>query len=199
MLATTDAKSPLGASIGDTCCPPPPSNDPVPGNWVLTFEDDFEGTSVNPEHWTISNWSQVISQNDGHDSLFTAERVSVANGQLRIDTVLETNVFQGVQYNFTSAWIDSQHKVNQTKGRFEARIKMPDAGATGAWPAWWLLPEGNCWPVSGEVCVRVFERGLPLTPLGILSMVKQYTLINPPIPFPPFSLSPSFPPTHTLK
>ena len=42
-------------------------------------------------------------------------------------------------------------KVNQSKGRFEASIKMPDPNATGSWPAWWLLPEGECWPVSGEI------------------------------------------------
>ena len=60
-------------------------------------------------------------------------------------------VFNGVTYNMTSGWLDTQHKVNQTKGRFEASIMMPNPNATGAWPAWWLLPEGECWPVSGEV------------------------------------------------
>jgi beta-glucanase (GH16 family) len=146
-------------SIGDTCCPPPPSNDPVPGTWTLTFEDDFEGVALNPEHWTASNFSDQISRYDGHAALFVADRVSVSGGQLRIDTVLETTTFQGVTYNFTSGWIDSQHKVNQTKGRFEARMKMPNANATGGWPSWWLLPEGECWPVSGEVDIMEIWMG----------------------------------------
>ena len=72
----------------------------------------------------------------------------------------------------------------QTKGRFEASIKMPQANATGAWPAWWcvpvhgvgqlssrntppsptrLLPEGECWPISGarSSCAQA-ARGAPL-------------------------------------
>jgi len=76
----------------------------------------------------------------------------VQGGNLVITTVFEPGtVFNGVTYNMTSGWLDTQHKVNQTKGRFEASIKMPNPNATGAWPAWWLLPEGECWPVSGEV------------------------------------------------
>ncbi len=75
--------------------------------------------------------------------------MAVANGSLIITTVHEQTEFQGVLYNFTSGWIDSQQKVNQTRGRFEASIKMPNAGATGAWPAWWLLPEGE-WVAAVE-------------------------------------------------
>ena len=47
----------------------------------------------------------------------------------------------------------------QTKGRFEASIRMPVNNATGAWPAWWLLPEGECWPVSGEIDIVEWYAG----------------------------------------
>ena len=112
----------------------------------MTFEETFDGDSLNASRWTASNWSSIISTYDGHDALFIADRVRVGGGQLAIDTVLETHVFDGVTFNFTSGWIDSQQKVNQTKGRFEASIKMPPRAAVGAWPAWWLLPEKTCWP-----------------------------------------------------
>ena len=87
-----------------------------------------------------------------HTHLF--QNVRVTAGALEITTVLAQNTLDGVTYNMTSGWIDSQQKVNQTlfpASRFEASIKMPDAKAQGAWPAWWLLPEGECWPVSGEI------------------------------------------------
>ena len=132
-----------------TCeCPAPGPDVPVPGTWVVSFEELFDGDALNASRWSVSNWSQVISQYDGHDALFIADRVAVADGHLAITTVLETNVFDGVTYNFTSGWLDSQQKVNRSIGRFEASIKMPNPNATGAWPAYWLLPEGNCWCVA---------------------------------------------------
>lgn len=129
----------------------PKADAPSDGAWVLTFQDDFEGDALNASAWTVSNYSTIISRYDGHDALFIDDRVAVRNGSLVITTVMEQTNYQGVLYNFTSGWIDGQQKVNQTRGRFEASIKMPAAGATGAWPAWWLLPEGACWPMSGEI------------------------------------------------
>ncbi len=127
---------------------------------MVTFEDEFEGDSLNTSNWTPSDYVMVISKYDGHDALFIADRVSVSGGSLVITTVHEQNNFSGTLYNFTSGWIDSQHKRNQTRGRFEASIRMPSANATGAWPAWWLLPEDLCWPVSGEVDVIEWYAGM---------------------------------------
>ena len=64
----------------------------------------------------------MISEYDGHDALFIAERISVGGGHLHIDTVLEKNEFEGVTYNMTSGWIDSKQKVrgsapNRRSGR----------------------------------------------------------------------------------
>jgi beta-glucanase (GH16 family) len=141
--------NPAPARLAATASLPPAT--PAPGNWVMTFEETFDGNTLNTSRWTVANYDAVKSQYDGHDALFIAERVSVGGGHLRIDTVLESNTLDGILYNMTSGWIDTQQKVNQTKGRFEASVKMPNPNATGAWPAWWLLPEGECWPISGEM------------------------------------------------
>ena len=123
----------------------------ISAEWVLTFEDDFSGNKLNESSWTISNYSSIISQYDGHDALFVTEAITVKDGSLQITTTYNPQVFNGVHYNMTSGWIDSQKKRNQTAGRFEASIKMPNPNATGSWPAFWLLPEETPWPVSGEV------------------------------------------------
>jgi hypothetical protein len=125
-------------------------------DWALTFEDDFPGSEVNLSSWTVSDHDTTISRYDGHDALFIADNVAVSDGNLVITTAYAPNtVFENVSYNMTSGWIDSKGKRNQTligsRLRFEASLKMPDPWATGVWPAWWLLPEGQCWPVSGEV------------------------------------------------
>lgn len=129
------------------------------GSWIVSFEDDFNGTALNTSNWTPSNYSDIVSKYDGHDALFTADMVSVSDGNLVITTVMQTNTWAGTTYNFTSGWIDSQQKRNQTKGRFEASIKMPSNQSTGTWPAWWLLPEGECWPISGETDIVEYYVG----------------------------------------
>jgi hypothetical protein len=123
-------------------------------SWTLSFADEFDGNALNTSSWTASDRVQVISKYDGHDALFLADRVAVRGGYLAITTVHEPAQLDGDSYNFTSGWIDSKQKVNQSltkPTRWEASMKMADAEANGAWPAWWLLPEGACWPVSGEV------------------------------------------------
>jgi hypothetical protein len=105
----------------------------------MTFEDDFAGDALNASSWTVSDHDKTISQYDGHDALFIKERVMVAGGYLAITTVNEANTLDGVSYNFTSGWIDSKQKVNQSllaaPTRWEASMKMASAEANGAWPA----------------------------------------------------------------
>lgn len=147
-------------------------------DWVLTFEDDFSGNTLNTTSWTVADRDPTKSQYDGHDAMFVKENVAVSNGNLIITTsyggyratgrdgsisyahknsstltpTAPNSTLNGVKYNMLSGWIDSQQKRNQTilgqSTRFEASLRMPDANATGAWPAWWLLPEGlvRQWP-----------------------------------------------------
>jgi beta-glucanase (GH16 family) len=121
------------------------------GSWEIVFEDDFPGDSLNETNWTPSNYSAITSQYDGHDAMFIADRVSVKDGALVMTTMWDPRTLDGVNYNFTSAWVDSKGKRNMTRGRFEASMRMPVVNATGAWPAWWLLPEGLCWPIGTEI------------------------------------------------
>lgn len=144
------------ASCGSSAAAPPA---PRAGTWVVSFEDDFAGDALNASSWTASNYSSVVSKYDGHDALFIADRVAVADGKLVITTAWDPHSFDGVQYNLTSGWVDSQGKRNQTRGRFEASIKMPSNESVGSWPAWWLLPEGSCWPIGGEVDIVEFYVG----------------------------------------
>lgn len=125
------------------------------GQWVLTFEDDFPGSTLNTSNWTPKNYSTQ----DGGLAIFVPDMVSVANGNLVLTTALVPGggVFNGVPFNFTSGWVDSQNKWWQRNGRFEASVKLPVNNASCAWPAWWLLPnpEAACWPIGGEL--DIFE------------------------------------------
>ena len=163
LLACLVAAPPLAAAPAACGAPPTAAAaeaaEAAAGDWVVSFEDDFNGDALNESSWTASNFSSVVSQYDGHDALFIADRVAVRGGNLVITTAWDPHTFDGVTYNMTSGWVDSKGKRNQTGGRFEASIKMPSNESVGSWPAWWLLPETTCWPVGGEVDVVEWYAG----------------------------------------
>lgn len=148
------------------------------GSWVLTFEDDFNGNALNESNWTPSN-SSFTSQYDGHDALFVLDAVSVSQGNLAITTWLHPQKVNGILYNFASGWIDTQGKVSQSFGRFEAHMMMPDRYSIGSWPAWWLLPQDICWPIGGEIDIIEWYGGdnghyQHSTPGNPSSMISTY-------------------------
>jgi beta-glucanase (GH16 family) len=141
---------------------PPGRDDP----WTLVWSDDFDGDSVNATNWNVRN-------NTLHGAtelqVYLDEDVFVSGGQLVIRT--RSNVHWcvpagpasscapslptapgAVQYNYSSGWLDTKHKVYPKYGKIEVRAQLPDKQSFGVWPAHWLMPEpAVCWPVGGEI------------------------------------------------
>lgn len=83
-----------------------------------------------------------------------SENVVVQDGMLKITARKEG--YMGSAY--TSARITTLGKVDQTYGRFEARIKLP--WGRGLWPAFWLLGsdiEEVGWPQCGEIDIMEYR------------------------------------------
>ncbi|MCX6283125.1 MAG: glycoside hydrolase family 16 protein [Bacteroidetes bacterium] len=125
-------------------------------NWQLVWSDDFNGTAgMSPDS---AKWQFDIGTGPNHDGWGNAEleyytnRTSNAsldgNGNLVITARAESYAGSG----FTSARIKTLKKLEQTYGRFEARIKTP--WGPGIWPAFWLLGanvDSLGWPQCGEI------------------------------------------------
>lgn len=134
---------------------------PAGGSWVLTFEDDFPGSTLNASvrlPWSFrarrrtkmsaaftppiptlpfdQNWNVAVNrtQDAGH-SVFVPSAVSVADGSLVITATHEPFPVGNGTRNFTSGWIDSRNKHLQRGGRWEVRAKLPPTAATCSWPA----------------------------------------------------------------
>jgi beta-glucanase (GH16 family) len=121
-------------------------------NWTLVWEDNFDGPAGQLP--SSSNWGFDLGTDWGNAQLeYDTDRAQNAsldgNGHLAI--VARQESYQGRSY--TSARMTTRGKREQTRGRFEARIKLPQTQA-GIWPAFWLLggdPTG--WPGVGEIDV----------------------------------------------
>mmetsp|Transcript_48652 Transcript_48652/g.95377 ORF Transcript_48652/g.95377 Transcript_48652/m.95377 type:complete len:292 (-) Transcript_48652:69-944(-) len=131
--------------------------------WRITFEDDFEGNQLNSSNWHVMN---NYTHGKREKQNYVTDEVTVKDGTLILTTRSRSTISPtGQQYNYTSGWVDTQHKRFQKFGRFEVRAKLPstvpgmrEGKWPYAWPAHWLMPEPTtsqppnvCWPVGGEI------------------------------------------------
>jgi autotransporter-associated beta strand protein len=121
---------------------------------VVSWYDEFDGTSIDPSRWSfqLGTGSQYGLDGWGNNELqyYTARtsNARVADGLLTITARRES--YGGQAY--TSARLTTQNQFNQTGGRFEMRAALPLG--QGLWPAFWMLPATSSyggWAASGEI------------------------------------------------
>ena len=153
----------------------------------LVWSDEFDGPagqSPGSTRWTFdvgTDWGNAQLEYD------TARPVNVSldgQGHLAI-TALEED-YLGCDY--TSGRINTRNRFARTRGRFEARIKLPVG--QGIWPAFWLLGAniGSVgWPSCGEIDIMEYRGQYPSVATGALhgpgysggnSLGGQYTLAS---------------------
>jgi len=141
----------------------------APAGYTLRWQDDFNGTSLNTSAWNV----YVGTHGDEELQYYTANRVSVSNGNLVLTTAKE--VSNG--HNYTSGEVTSQGKVSYYLGYWEVRAKLPFGN--GLWPAHWLMPNDNsCWPDHGEVDIMENLGKDMLTVYGTYHWSNQYPSKN---------------------
>ncbi len=129
---------PIG-SIAQCVCVAPFGQDPT--KYTMTFDDEFNGTSLNPAVWTDHIW---------YENSNATKNYTVENGFLKIWPQRDAT------QNFFTRTVVTQGKFSQSYGYFEAELKSPYG--KGIWPAFWLL--GNPGPSTGNVDwpeVDIFE------------------------------------------
>ncbi|MFD2166633.1 family 16 glycosylhydrolase [Thalassotalea euphylliae] len=122
------------------------------GQWQLTWSDEFDGSGLNTDNWNIEtgDGSQYGIPGWGNNELewYQEDNVTVANGNL----VIEAREEASNGYDYTSARLRTDGKVDIQYGRIEARIKIPEG--QGLWPAFWMLPTDSQyggWASGGEI------------------------------------------------
>jgi beta-glucanase (GH16 family) len=120
------------------------------GEWVVTWQDDFDGPFINTTTWNVAN---NFTHGDQEWQLYLEDEVYIENSNLVLRTRAREAMYGSKQYNFTSGWVDTKDNWSQQGGRFEVHAKLPNPDASCVWPAHWLLPSPAplCWPIGGEL------------------------------------------------
>src|SRR6266511_777363 len=95
-----------------------------PAGYVLAFQDEFDGSSLDTSRWTPYSGERL-------DSLATPDAVDVQGGILTLLTYTEGGVNR-------TGFLSTAGNFQALYGYFAARIRFHDA--PGSWCAFWLLP-----------------------------------------------------------
>jgi beta-glucanase (GH16 family) len=139
-----------------------------PQAYRLVWEDDFDGSQVDPARWEIQTGTgcpDLCGWGNNELQYYRSENTVVSGGFLTITAKEES--FGGRDY--TSARLRTRNLGDWTYGRFEMRARMPVG--QGLWPAFWMLPTDavyGTWAASGEIDIVEYLGQNPDRVLGTL-------------------------------
>ncbi len=137
---------------------------PGPG-WQLMWSDEFEGTAIDPQKWTMARDCWGGGNDERQCYTDRAANAAIRDGQLLITARRERFTGPALPMDqrragppqqatrpFTSARLTTRGNASWRYGRIEVRARLPQG--QGLWPAIWMLPDENrfgAWAASGEI------------------------------------------------
>ena len=155
---TTTTTAPAApAQAADNCggVSPDGAANPTTGQpWKCTFDDEFNGTSLDRSKWFVQT-TAASGYTAGDDCYMDSpDNVSVNGGALSLTAIHQATQFvcgNGVTQNTSGEVMTYQH-FSQTYGFFEVRAKFPDVTVPGLQSTLWLWPVNRVkyGPLPGE-------------------------------------------------
>ncbi len=133
------------------------SNQPTKDGWIITFQDEFEGSEI---VWDIpGGWNKWYSEKTLHEpnvtpTLNSLDCIEVKDNQLHLYTKKNENYPKSSDYPLKTGLLNSGYDCRVPKGfeqqygYYETSCKVPPNGST-FWPAFWLY--GNVWPPEIDI------------------------------------------------
>lgn len=112
----------------------------------LVWKEEFKGGVFNEAYWTKiprgkPAWQKYMSD---YDKLY-----EVKDGNLILRGMKNDGLVKGDTAQYITGGLYTKNKKLLTWGKVEIKAKLN--GATGAWPAFWMLPNEGKWPDGGEI------------------------------------------------
>jgi beta-glucanase (GH16 family) len=157
------------------------------GNWTCTFDDEFNGSSLNTSTW-VPQVSAASGYLNGESACYvdSPDTISVSGGYLHL-TALQVAPFT-CSYgsgDFTTSYeagmVSTYGLFDQTYGAFEVSAKLPPAVITGLQETMWLYPQNltyGAWPDSGEIDFAEFYSNFPGLDVPYIHYSQSSTDLN---------------------
>lgn len=119
-------------------------------NMTLVWQDEFDGTELNPTNWTHETGNGASGWGNNELQYYQPANTFLQEGNLVIKAKSEK--LSG--FNYTSSRIITKGKKEFKYGRVDIRAILPKG--QGIWPALWMLGSnindpGMGWPKCGEI------------------------------------------------
>jgi beta-glucanase (GH16 family) len=157
---------PEGVTTMTTEESPEPAAEPVQGEWVMIWNDEFDAPNIDETKWNHVVAGGGFGNNELQYYTDQPDNSFIQDGCLVIQAL--NRAYKGQYY--TSAKMFTQGKGDWTYGRFEVRAKLPFG--QGLWPAIWMMPADyekyGGWPSCGEIDIAEMVGSKPSTVYGTL-------------------------------
>lgn len=119
---------------------------PNPTQWVQSFGDEFNGTTVDKTKWlTTLRWDMRNNAGNAEAQYYMDNAFTFQNGKIHL--IARKKPAGGFPYQ--SGVLCTYGKFSQQYGYYEIRARMPKG--KGMWPAFWLLPVRETWPPEIDI------------------------------------------------
>jgi beta-glucanase (GH16 family) len=127
--------------------------------WQCTFDDEFDGTSLDASKWVVQQTADGGYHSGIECDEDTPSNVSIWGGALNLTAEQMSSSFlcpadPPYETQYTSGMVSTNQRFDQTDGLFEVRAKVSGAGTRGLQTSFWLYPAQltyGAWPASGEI------------------------------------------------
>lgn len=120
------------------------------GEYILVWEDEFEGDSLNMDDWNYEYHEPGWVNNELQEYVDSPENIYVKDGELVIQALKKE---ENGTVTYTSGRINTQNKHDYKYGKFEVKAKV--SSGKGFLPAFWMMPTDENlygqWPKCGEI------------------------------------------------